>query len=202
MLCADCRRVVIDSNSERGYKYCPNCSTTKSRGDVLEILPKRRRRCPCCQENHSYDGEVCGDCRDAGCDPVTTPCSYRRQETEPADCDHDFFDRAPLPGIECRWCGYVTAGGPSGNDYGELWVDRRREALERDNYRCRGCGIGQEEHREKHDEGLQVHHIVPYRSFEEDIEAHRLDNLVSLCVDCHGKFESMDSDEQKSRLFP
>lgn len=57
---------------------------------------------------------------------------------------------------------------------GRFWDRRRREALDRDGWRCRDCGRAG---------ALQVHHIVPIEAGGTD----DLDNLRSLCKDCHHK---------------
>jgi 5-methylcytosine-specific restriction endonuclease McrA len=60
--------------------------------------------------------------------------------------------------------------------YGTLWRERRQDALERDGYMCQECG---------QTEDLTVHHITSIREFIEPEEAHRLENLVTLCAGCH-----------------
>jgi hypothetical protein len=80
-------------------------------------------------------------------------------------------------------------GGPVG-PYGEGWNETRRKALERDGHACRLCGrTGAEIGRNP-----DAHHITPVRVFEgiEELstaDAHRLDNVVSLCVECHRNAE-------------
>jgi len=44
--CSECGSQVVDSNSERGYKFCPECKTTRSRRDVDIIYT----HCQCCKE--------------------------------------------------------------------------------------------------------------------------------------------------------
>lgn len=78
-------------------------------------------------------------------------------------------------------------GGDVG-PYGPGWNAVRREALERDDYACVVCGTG----REELDRNPDVHHLVPVRAYveapdREVRDAHRIDNVVSLCVDCHRK---------------
>lgn len=51
----------------------------------------------------------------------------------------------------------------------------RREVLERDSHRCRGCGLSKGP--------LEVHHII-YRSQGGKDEAW---NLITLCRGCHGR---------------
>lgn len=69
------------------------------------------------------------------------------------------------------------------NDYGPDWPRIRRSVIERDNHECTLC----------HTRGdvslLHVHHIQPYRSFPEKSKANDLNNLVTLCPDCHHRVE-------------
>lgn len=53
------------------------------------------------------------------------------------------------------------------------WERQRRMALDRDDYRCQSCGL--------HECRLHVHHLVPRSAGGTD----HLDNLVTLCPDCH-----------------
>jgi hypothetical protein len=81
-------------------------------------------------------------------------------------------------------------GGEGGDlDYGPDWPDRRREALERDDWSCVLCGYSNDAHVERHGQGLDVHHRQKFRSFESAEEANRLENLVTLCRDCHASVE-------------
>lgn len=66
-------------------------------------------------------------------------------------------------------------GGKTAPYVGE-WRTRRREALDRDGYRCVLC---------ESTDRIQVHHIVPYRYSK----SHDLNNLVCLCRSCHSKEE-------------
>jgi hypothetical protein len=60
----------------------------------------------------------------------------------------------------------------------------RDAALERDDHSCRNCGITSDKARDLH-----VHHIVPVNSRGRDV----LDNLATLCTDCHS-----DTHDRKS----
>lgn len=44
---------------------------------------------------------------------------------------------------------------------------------------------------------LSVHHIVPFISFDDYLEANKLDNLVSVCEPCHRKIHSGDNHPTK-----
>lgn len=78
-------------------------------------------------------------------------------------------------------------GGDNGA-YGKGCNAVRRAALERDDHECVVCGKTKEDVGRNPD----VHHIVPVRWFVESedherADAHRLENVVTLCVRCHRK---------------
>lgn len=80
--------------------------------------------------------------------------------------------------------------------YGPNWAERRRERIHEDGHKCVVCGVGNSEHKEVYGAKLHVHHIIPIRKFaangELDYEkANRLDNLITMCVSCHGKWEGI-----------
>lgn len=73
-------------------------------------------------------------------------------------------------------------------DYrGPEWERQRRKALNRDNHTCQYCLT----HAENLDDSLHVHHITPFRTFDDTSKAHRLENLVTLCEPCHKKWEGL-----------
>lgn len=92
-------------------------------------------------------------------------------------------------GIEVRGVGmkgekhWGWKGGLREDYYGVEWIEQSRKCRERDNHTCQLCGSDGGERR------LDVHHIVPFREFEESREANRLDNLVALCRSCHMRAE-------------
>ena len=89
------------------------------------------------------------------------------------------------------------------NDYGPLWPQIRERVRARDGYKCQVCG--RPEQSRPHD----VHHKIPFRMFMKgtptspDVgsqsremlqsviaRANQLDNLTTLCPDCHKKAEA------------
>ena len=62
------------------------------------------------------------------------------------------------------------------NDYGPQWEKLTEKIRQRENYRCRNCGVTGD---------LEVHHIIPFRRFDDPDEANDPDNLVALCPRCH-----------------
>ena len=65
----------------------------------------------------------------------------------------------------------------------EGWRDARWEALQRDNWTCQECG------KDLGAGTAQVHHKRPNRGYESSEEANRLENLKSLCPNCHIEIE-------------
>jgi len=90
-------------------------------------------------------------------------------------------DQSYYSGENCK----MYEGGETIN-YKGGWDKSRREAKERDDHTCQRCGV----HDSDTDEYLDVHHKVPYTSFDDPFEANKLDNLVALCRSCHRKVES------------
>ena len=75
----------------------------------------------------------------------------------------------------------------------KLWKQQRRFALQRDGYSCRDCSSRAEE----------VHHIIeltPANISDYDISLN-LDNLVSLCFDCHQKRHKGEGDLPNGFVF-
>lgn len=76
------------------------------------------------------------------------------------------------------------------NDYGPEWPTTRERARARDGFRCQACG--RPETTRQHD----VHHKIPFRMFRDGAgniqreQANRLDNLITLCPECHKKAEA------------
>jgi 5-methylcytosine-specific restriction endonuclease McrA len=87
-------------------------------------------------------------------------------------------------------CRVGVADGPV--RYGSNWSEQREKALERDGWECRDCGTTNEEHLDRDGQGLHVHHLTKRRKFDDYEEANRLENLVTLCRDCHAKWEKRD----------
>jgi DEAD/DEAH box helicase domain-containing protein len=76
------------------------------------------------------------------------------------------------------------------NDYGSLWPQIRERVRARDGYKCQMCG--RPELNRQHD----VHHKIPFRMFRDENghilreRANQLDNLTTLCPECHKKAET------------
>jgi 5-methylcytosine-specific restriction endonuclease McrA len=81
--------------------------------------------------------------------------------------------------------------------YGPNWQEKRAKRVERDGHQCVVCKMSNEEHKEEYGRALNVHHIQPLSSFREEDErvdydrANRLENLITLCCKCHGRWEGI-----------
>jgi DEAD/DEAH box helicase domain-containing protein len=95
------------------------------------------------------------------------------------------------------------------NDYGFDWPKIRDRVRARDSYQCQVCGLtesggnqpGDDVSPERNLAGTKparqhdVHHKIPFRQFRDETgrilreRANRLDNLVTLCPECHRKAE-------------
>lgn len=144
--------------------------------------------CTVCGDSFRYypsvrDGEFCSNnCANKRPD--------RREEVTCPRCEKTFERRISLDteycSMECWGKDYRTE---TDGYYGTLWQEQRVKALERDGYECSVCGITDTEHRNRFGRGLEVHHIVPVRSFaswdKPAKDAHVLRNLITVCRTHH-----------------
>lgn len=105
-----------------------------------------------------------------------------------------FREAAPVGEDSPGW-----KGGYDRN-YGPSWPRQRRKARKRDGYTCQRCGMPQEEHKKKQNQKLHVHHIRPFRLFEDSKEANKLQNLITLCISCHNRLEGIPIDTSSERV--
>lgn len=66
---------------------------------------------------------------------------------------------------------------------GAEWNRIAERIRDRDGRCCRACGRTEAENKQK----LSVDHVIPWRAFENKLEANDESNLVSLCRSCHQK---------------
>ncbi len=71
------------------------------------------------------------------------------------------------------------------NDYGPNWEAQRDRTRRRDFFRCQVCGTPEG------DRAHHVHHKTPFRLFTTFAQANVLENLITLCPDCHRKVENV-----------
>lgn len=125
------------------------------------------------------------------------PADYYATD-DPVD-DADDSERT-YKGYKDRYTGY----------YGVDWPGIRQQVLDRDDFRCQGCGLTDQEHRERDDlfgGGLHIHHEQPAKDFDSRAEANALSNLTALCADCHraaenGQMSSAELSSNKRQRRP
>ena len=69
--------------------------------------------------------------------------------------------------------------------YGTNWDQKRREAMERDEYQCALCGLTDEASKQIHGRELDVHHVIRLNDFENPVHANVVSNLLTVCILCH-----------------
>lgn len=103
-------------------------------------------------------------------------------------------------GIETReWSGGLSGPEhPNWNGgkraYGPGWHERkRREVRARDGHTCQDprCSVTQSDHVEKYGESLHVHHLRKALDVDDPEERNAKENLITLCRDCHRRWEKM-----------
>jgi len=87
-------------------------------------------------------------------------------------------------------------GGVSFEPYSSEFNKKLKlEVKRRDNFRCRLCGVTEEEKRTKTGQGLTVHHV------DFDKRSNRKGNLLTLCHSCNGKMNSRAKFLELSIIF-
>jgi len=173
-------------------------------GDSMRVRPNYAEK-----YNRHYCSEKClGEWRSENWTGESHPNGGKRVELECEWCG-DVFE-VPEYRTEsdpCRFCSRGCAlkwdatrtgedapnwrGGGS-DDYGTGWNDSKKEAVrKRDDYSCQGCGLSNQQHIERNGRQLDIHHIIPARMFDNAEKRNAMENLVTLCRDCHTAWEEM-----------
>lgn len=173
--CRLCGRQFEYYPSDKEGHYCPQCVETEPWQTLPDITGEHNPRWS--GGKRETDCAVCGESvtryRSEIADGVTV-CSE--------ECRRDWLSKSFSGDGHPNWKG-------GGNEaYGTGWNRIREKALERDGHACVICGKTSAEIGRNPD----VHHIVPVRAFIESDhhqkeDAHTLDNVVSLCIQCHRK---------------
>ena len=82
-------------------------------------------------------------------------------------------------------------GSPLRGKRGSNWSVQAGDARKRDSFRCTECGVSEAELGRQ----LDVHHKIPFWSFKSNVEANKLEHLVSVCSSCHGRLEAQFKEE-------
>jgi len=116
--------------------------------------------------------------------------------------DHPMFGRTgldnPMGGVTGE--DHPCYAGGTGARYGSNWKRVRRDVIDRDGGVCQmeDCRMTREEHREKYNKDINVHHITPKKYFEwwSEVEpsvelehANVPRNLITLCTKCNNRVD-------------
>jgi 5-methylcytosine-specific restriction endonuclease McrA len=124
---------------------------------------------------------------------IEKPCSYcgkalKRQPWQANGYEHTFCNKT----CHGKWQSENLIGennplwqGGHTEYRGSNWHIQRHLARERDNNTCQHCGVT----RDQIGRELDVHHIIPFRHFDDYRIANALPNLITLCGSCHMKAE-------------
>jgi len=100
------------------------------------------------------------------------------------DCKYNWMSETMCGENHHSWKGGLK------RDYGVGWNEEKKEEVrKRDGCKCRDCGITNERHNSVFGCSLHIHHIHPASEFEFGSERNALENLVTLCAECHMKWE-------------
>lgn len=186
--CETCKKIFVGKTCDN-RKYC----SIKCMG-IAMILTPSERLCPICgntfipkKEKQTYCSLDCAKkvnasfetlCLNCGMPFFITPSRAKRGGKY---CSMVCLHAAQSGSSSSHW-----RGGKTRNYRGPNWKQQRKLARQRDSSTCQYC------HR-KWREGeklFHVHHIKPYREFNDYIKANNLSNLITLCKICHGKAET------------
>ena len=167
---------------------CENCGDTF---EEFESRIKNGRGRFCSKGCHYDDGREVVTCVRCGETAKRVSCRTDRYDREFCSRECYLDERREggknAPGwIDGRWLSPHYH-----RKYNKTWYDSRAKALERDAYQCQGCNMSSEEHYEQYDRQLPVHHIRPAESFKIADNAHVLSNLITLCRQCHNRWEGI-----------
>jgi len=133
-------------------------------------------------DNHPLANRVTRECDACGAEITRNPSSFAEMAFCDYECQGDWLSENQSGEDHPNW-----QGGRSQIVYGSGWKRARAKALERDDHSCVICGVTKEEKPKR----IDVHHIRPVESFEDNSEAHDLDNLVTLCRSHHRRWEGV-----------
>lgn len=159
-------------------------------GDEFDVKHSRKDARRCCspecdlewrkkaysgEKNHNYKENIESTCE--WCGESYTAQAHKKGKTRfcSQKCMIEWRTEEIMSGEDHpRW--------KDNDDYyrGPNWHQQREKARDRGGNECQHCGSESQ---------LQVHHIIPFESFDDYREANRLQNLITLCVSCHHKLE-------------
>ncbi|MCO8244042.1 MULTISPECIES: HNH endonuclease [unclassified Haladaptatus] len=205
--CKGCGKQFYDEKARK--QFCQSCSPNAAENNGNWRGGRVITECHECGSEFSYypsnkKGIYCSDCiqKATGLLPENPSKKGKRIETECLYCHEQMIvrpsrNKGRSRGIFCdmgcygSWLSENIVGEnhhqweDSTINYTGRWWRIRQQALERDARTCQQCGKTESEIGQTPD----VHHIIRLREFDNPQEAHRLDNVITLCRSCHRNVE-------------
>jgi transposase-like protein len=120
--------------------------------------------------------------QELGCTPETVYGWLRKHDIEAQN-----YFRGPTGSETWNWKGGSVPYGPGWNK------SKRQTVRERDDYTCQDprCSVTQTEHLDEHGQKLHVHHLRKARDVDDPEQRNAKENLITLCLDCHSRWEKI-----------
>lgn len=171
--CQNCGETFTYYESEKDGVFCADCADN-SWGNENLIHGTG-------EENNNWKGGK-SELVETNCVICNETVTRTRHQADTRDvvcsvsCNSELMRRKNSGDKNPMWKGGYSKGWYNN----KKWKVVRDSAKERDGYECQLCGSS---------EMLDVHHIKPVREFEDYMDAHTIDNVVTLCRSCHRKVE-------------
>lgn len=145
----------------------------------------------CSHECKYEDGRVSLTC--TVCGEETERLKYRADRYSRHFCSRECYLELKREGGENApgWIDGRFSDPDYHADYNKKWRENREAAIERDGHECQICGMTSEGSVARYGRDLDVHHIQPVSTFESPDDAHELENLITLCISCHSRWEGI-----------
>lgn len=210
--CHNCNSTVKRKRSEvENYErnFCDHTCYGEWRSSAAELRVERVQL-ECLNCGDTYERRAC-DLKEQGSSFCSDTCRFEHLSSETIslicdapDCEQTFNRKKTKAVGNNAFCSTSCHGqwrslNQSGEDnpywrggyeseYGPQWPHVRQNVIERDDATCQWCGVSQEQHYRLYGRDVDVHHVLPVRTFTEPDDAHYAENLVTLCQICHLSF--------------
>lgn len=128
------------------------------------------------ENSHAYQGKT-----------IVVSCDHCGQDVKKNQSQLDENQERYYCGYQCQANWRKENLNSGSHDYGKSWYSQRRAALERANGICEDPNCQRTE--SQNGNSLEVHHIKPFRIFDDSEKANKLDNLLVLCREHHNEIE-------------